>query len=216
TILELHSRLTVANSKLSRYAVSHRSLQSFTDENLNFYIIYLCWHGAHTQFHRLKWLVDIALIINNNNINWPGLITLAQELKQQRALLVALNLCQRMYGCEVPVSLSTGFFQDAMVHFFVKRSLHRLELTALTGHSFVDQLKTLPDVFVSDSVWEGLQAFRTKFRINAFDIQFLPMLPARFCWLYTFAKPIALFRRHVLVGVNRNTKRRKESSSPAK
>jgi len=92
-------------------------------------LLYLCAHGAHTGWFRLKWLCDIAeLTGNDDSIDMSQLIVRAHDLGVTRMLSQGLLLTHQMLDMPLPVALSTGMRQDRIVH-----SLLHLANRALLG-----------------------------------------------------------------------------------
>jgi hypothetical protein len=90
-------------------------------------VLYLCAHGAHTGWFRLKWLCDIpALTGDNSGIDMSQLIARAHDLGVTRMLVQGLLLAHHMLDIPLPAALSTGMRQDRTV-----QSLVRLATQAL-------------------------------------------------------------------------------------
>ena len=68
----------------------------------NRHFLYLCTHAAGHQWQRLQWLVDIAIFYQKIPLDWPVLITLAQEYRATRPLLEACYLLLREYQLRCP------------------------------------------------------------------------------------------------------------------
>lgn len=87
-----------------------RKLQTLNDQQL---FSYLCLHGAHHAWGRLKWLADVAAWLGQKS---PDEITKlyqgAQEVGAQRAAEQALLLCKTFFGFELPDVLSNSIGRD--------------------------------------------------------------------------------------------------------
>jgi len=83
-------------------------------------LLYLCAHGAHTGWFRLKWLCDIAeLTGDDGGIDMPGLIARADDLGVTRMLVQGLLLAHQMLDTPLSEALSAGMDQDRTVQSLV-------------------------------------------------------------------------------------------------
>jgi hypothetical protein len=90
-------------------------------------LLYLCAHGAHTGWFRLKWLCDIAeLTGKDSGVDMAQLIARARDLGVIRMLVQGLLLTNQMLDIPLPAALSTELRQDQTVG-----SLSRLATRAL-------------------------------------------------------------------------------------
>ena len=79
-------------------------------------LLYLCAHGAHTGWFRLKWLCDIAeLIGGDSGIDTTQLIAHAKDLGVTRMLVQGLVLTHQMLDVPLPAALSAEMGQDRIV-----------------------------------------------------------------------------------------------------
>lgn len=90
-------------------------------------VLYLCAHGAHTGWFRLKWLCDIPELTGvTSGIDMSQLIRRAHDLGVARMLSQGLLLAHHMLDMPLPAALSAGMRQDRTV-----RSLVHLATQAL-------------------------------------------------------------------------------------
>lgn len=66
--------------------------------------IYLCAHGAWSGWFRLKWLVDIGVLVTDHGIDTEEVLSLARSYGLERVVLQALALCQQVLGLEVAIT----------------------------------------------------------------------------------------------------------------
>lgn len=127
--LELHWRLT-QNAYLFPVAIeeiTHRGesvriggghLAGMASEDL---LLYLCAHGAHTGWFRLKWLCDIQeLLGNDSRINMSTLLARAQHLGLSRMLTQGFLLVSRIFDAPLPHGTPAMAKQDRIVKTLVK------------------------------------------------------------------------------------------------
>jgi hypothetical protein len=90
-------------------------------------LLYLCAHGAHTGWFRLKWLCDIPeLAGDDGGIEMSQLMARAHDLGVTRMLAQALLLAHLMLDAPLPAALPSGMREDRTV-----QSLVRLATQAL-------------------------------------------------------------------------------------
>ena len=83
-------------------------------------LLYLCGHGAHTGWFRLKWLCDIAeLTKEDRDLDMPQVIARAQDLGVTRMLVQGLLLADQMLDTPLPAALPAGMSQDRTVQSLV-------------------------------------------------------------------------------------------------
>jgi hypothetical protein len=79
-------------------------------------LLYLCAHGAHTGWFRLKWLCDIAeLTGNDSGVDMSQLIARAHDLGVIRMLAQGLLLTNRMLDMPLPAALSNEMRRNRTV-----------------------------------------------------------------------------------------------------
>lgn len=79
-------------------------------------LLYLCAHGAHTGWFRLKWLCDVAeLIREDSGLDMTQLIARARDLGVTRMLFQGILLAHRMLDVPLPDSLSAGMLKDRTI-----------------------------------------------------------------------------------------------------
>lgn len=90
-------------------------------------LLYLCAHGAHTGWFRLKWLCDIAeLTGNDRGTDMPQLFARSKELGVTRMLVQGLLLAHQMLDTPYPASLSTKMRQDRTVQSLVHLAIQAM------------------------------------------------------------------------------------------
>lgn len=107
--IELHWRLVdharllpglSANAPLRDIDIGGTALPTFEDEDL---FAYLCVHGAHHGWARLKWLVDVAaLLAQRREAEIEALYEACAQRGAERCAGQALLLCERLLGLQLP------------------------------------------------------------------------------------------------------------------
>ena len=75
------------------------SLRTLAPDNL---FAYLCVHGAHHSWSRLKWLADLNALIATSQPDIEHLFRHAQKIGAGICAGQALLLCQRLFGLKLP------------------------------------------------------------------------------------------------------------------
>jgi hypothetical protein len=90
-------------------------------------LLYLCAHGAHTGWFRLKWLCDIAELTGVDHVNdTPLVFSRAEELGVTRMLAQGLILSHQLLDTPLPASLSTEIHPDRTVQSMVSQAIQAL------------------------------------------------------------------------------------------
>jgi hypothetical protein len=110
----------------------HRELVEFGSESVaaiprRELLLYLCAHGAHTGWFRLKWLCDVAeLTGDEDRIDMSQAMARAQELGVERVLAQGLLLAHRMLEVPLPGALPADMHQDRTVRSLVHQATEAL------------------------------------------------------------------------------------------
>jgi len=102
-------------------------------------LLVLCLHGSKHEWTQLRWVCDIAALIESNPVlNWE--VTHARAVAQgyARVLALGLSLCQRAFGLSLPVAVQRFVAQDNAAGKLADEVCGRL----------LDINNTTPDVFV--------------------------------------------------------------------
>ncbi len=208
-IVELHHRLTNNPHAVMALSVADASrevtlagavFQTLGEEDL---FAYLCTHGTHTRWFRLKWLADIhAMLSGRSPEDIARLYEAARFRGAERAAGLAIQLCRRIWGLSLPADLAARLDSDPRV-----RWLERRCLAALCGPEFDDQRFSV--------IWTQLYLWRLKgtvaYRLRQLRLAFVdwPLmrrmpLPRAFHFLYLFLRPGSwLWRRLTFVAPTR-------------
>ncbi|MFA5383166.1 MAG: nucleotidyltransferase family protein [Eubacteriales bacterium] len=117
-LLEIHWKLSKCGNILpfplegnvKKIVVAGNLLPVLTDEE---WLLYLVLHGAGHKWHRLNWLVDIKMFIQQKNIDWLSLDCLAKEFGVQSFLRQALILVNQVFGIVIPSGIELSHDRTA-------------------------------------------------------------------------------------------------------
>lgn len=197
TLIELHLRLSAFRIELTDFYLNNLFTTDARDDARAAELIYLCWHGCHTLFHRLKWLVDIALYLEQNYADdAEELINLACELKAMRILTVCWTLANLLFETKVPERIRAFYQHDLAARIVVARCLKQLNQprTIQSLRFKVDRFCCEPLLY-QDSA-EKWGALTYKLKPTVVDLESFEGIPARLTFLYYLARPfLFLYRR---------------------
>lgn len=154
--------------------------------------LYLLQHGARHAWFRLFWLVDIALLLERDNLDWAALLARARAGGSERALRQGVALAVELLGARLPPALAAAPAAPALLA-EARRQIVRTPRPNETVREWARQLgyrlRLAP----------GIAA---KWRVLAPHV-FTPInwqvwrLPDRWFWLYYPATPFLWLWRYV-------------------
>ena len=105
TQIELHQRLFLAEPDgfTSHFLQSLKTGQEAGIRN-NFYVLYLIMHGAISSWPRLKWAIDILLLLQKTDGQAADVFHLAQQFHCSSALVGSLNMIAEIFPGTMPVA----------------------------------------------------------------------------------------------------------------
>ncbi|MDD2800225.1 MAG: nucleotidyltransferase family protein [Methylococcales bacterium] len=195
--LELHVRPCQYSTALSKNYTRQLFNSSSLEDKSNYEIIYLCWHGTQTFYHRLKWLLDIVLYIEylkaNDQLNIDSLVLLANELNSMRSLTVSWILANTLYETPVPAPILNFYHRDKVTRILVNKSLNFLNLSEK-----INTKRFRFDVyFYARLIPQGWADKRLLlmgiFTPNVDDIKLLSALPDKLFILHYIMRPLVFF-----------------------
>lgn len=157
-------------------------------------LLFLCDHGAHHRWFRLKWLSDVAMLFAARGADGDAaLLRLAAGLDLERPLAQAALLVAQLYGVPVSPGLRAYIAGDAAIE-----PLARDAVDAIAGSE--------ADGLMRVSIWRKV-CFQSRLRkrlpwsemllrtiISPYDFALLP-LPDRCFWAYALLRaPLFLLR----------------------
>jgi hypothetical protein len=119
------------------------------------FLILLCVHGVKDVWFQLKWLCDVAEIINNETtIDWNRLTGYAVRLRARRKFLVGALLAKRLLDSRVPEEIANDALRDPKVVGCADRIAGRL---FGADRSFRNSERAALYFQTDDTVWEQLK-----------------------------------------------------------
>jgi len=175
-------------NRLKPVPIAGHEILTFLPEDL---LLILCGHGSKHRWEQLKWILDIAALLNmHKDMNWDRVIKQSRQLRCERILLLGLFLVKDLLGAYLPVDVSKKLGRDPAIkwlatkvrdHLFceVKSSLELFET-----HLFYIKMREK----MGDKIRYFLHRYFTP---NIEDWKFL-RLPNSLFPLYFLIRPIRL------------------------
>lgn len=214
-IVELHIRLSEYSSLFSD-VITAELLSGSDRANVDQYaFIYYCWHGAHTMFHRLKWLADLAQfcrVCQWEEEEWVSAIQFANKLGVARCLTLSCALLSYVYNEQFPKNIEENMKRSFLVKvmlFVCKNNLNeRNYFNRASSKIYIHILEMLLFSRTSDKI----EVLRHNFRPTLVDLCVLPAIPRRLSFLYLLLRPFRFFYSQIFLSA-KDVQRRIYASS---
>ena len=104
-----------------------QNIPSFKIEDL---FIILCIHGSKEKRRRLKWIIDIATLLEKYpELNWDYILKQTKNWGCRRMVLVALSVAQRILNASLPVDIENMLKNEKFVDYLAKTVEENIENT---------------------------------------------------------------------------------------
>lgn len=202
--LELHWQIGYIGMSLPHSAGSFAAtievagcqLPVFTDEE---WFLYLVMHGAFHAWFRLRWLCDIAVFLQDDQLDWANVMVLAELHGLQHVLKQAVYLAHQLLEAPMPLLMSplipgsskSWTLVELAVPFFCDTTYEPSTITWAQGLYYRDKKYQV----TLRSGWKNkLQFVLTYFAATESDVLRFP-LPDSLYWLYYFIRPFTWLER---------------------
>jgi hypothetical protein len=125
-VLELHWRVGPLYFNAFQPAYLHKRLTSLRIEGCDVPVLsaedllpILCVHGAKHFWGSLKWLCDIARLVELPGLDWDSVIVRSEEMRVMRTLLLGIELSRGLLSATVPPEVAKRIGQDDCVRALV-------------------------------------------------------------------------------------------------
>lgn len=197
-IIEIHLRLSNNPiEQLEAYQKNLFSRKEIFQENLSLdEFFYLCWHGSHSLFHRLKWLVDLKLYSEQ----------LEQKIEDSdyfsnnnaRVIVSGLSLLSILYDTPLSEKAKTFYNTDLICRNMVKTCLQGLDNPKYTNSYLFNIKSHFFEITALKNVNYNITMLAKKFIPSEIDILTLKHLSTRWLFLYYPLRPFLAFKRKFL------------------
>lgn len=201
--IELHYRICEYPCKLSDAILQKLMLDQRNQDKEKYEFIYYCWHGSHTMYHRLKWLVDVAQfckIHKWSTEDWRNTLTIAQMLGVERCVLVTLALLEKLYDWPAPGFLRKHLKFTLSTYIAYRLSIHFLSNPRFSESTIGKFFAHTTEIFLFSDIREKLRIFIHKFKPSILDISMLPNFPKPLYFLYPTCRIARFFFCQAFLG----------------
>ncbi len=199
-LLELHVRLCAHDSVLSK-GLTDRLIRGEENNDVD-ELIYLSWHGAHSLFHRIKWVLDIALYIDKyflgSDVSLDELLAAADKHDEVRSLILAMVLAHVLYGAYLPKRVESSFQSDKILSRLLKNTINNMEIAEDSS-----SLKRVFEVLLCEAMLPARTS--TKYSVakrvwtpNQLDREFFRYIPDGFYWVLVLLRPFRLVYKRTI------------------
>jgi hypothetical protein len=116
--------------------------------NPELHLIVVCAHGTRSFWRRLQWIADAARLMSNEHLSWSSVMSMADEMKATRMVVLAAVLSNRLLAVPMPdlpefknVDVAVERLADVVIRDLSGLSLYG-NSTVLTRWKFFFQLQT--------------------------------------------------------------------------
>lgn len=155
--------------------------------------VYLFVHGAGHGWFRLFWLVDVALLLMRDDVNWHSVMQLARTRQVETCLWQGGQLVERLLGLPLPAALRVPAGQQARVHRLTQEALRRMQAAEPRG-GLAELLRETRYQLRLRQSWPGRAAVLRPRLMSPSNWKML-RLPDRWFALYYLAAPCLWLRR---------------------
>ncbi len=152
----------------------------------------MCIHCAKHNWNRLLWIIDLAEVIENKDINWLRVNEIAEELGVKRIVSINLILIRDLRGSQIPDEIELNSDKKAMdIALQIKKRLFDRDKSSwnLIEKFFLDLKKR-------DSFQIGIKDCVYGLSKPSYDDYQDLKLPESSFRLYLFIRPFLLLRKY--------------------
>jgi hypothetical protein len=184
-------------SLISWEGLERRNLQgkSILDLSPEVLLLAICVHNTKHMWERLGWICDVAALVDSQpRLDWGKVLGLAQEVGNERMLLLGLFLAKDLFETSLPENICERWRADLTVKFLADRVKERLFQEA-GCHTL---LKSIPFHILAKERWRDKLRYclRMPFTPNARDWEHF-RFPNSLSMLYYLMRPFRLMGEYV-------------------
>lgn len=181
------------NSRAIQMEIGGQKLRSFCVEDL---LVMLSVHGAKHFWERLAWIVDIAQLIDVQEVDWTLLSEIAARMESTRLLLLGLYLAREMAGASLPQNVLDRARGDSQVQWLAGKIFEHY--AGISNPSIGVWRRAIFRIRSCDGYWRGMRQFiRLSMSPTESDRETL-RLPGFLSLLYAFVRPLRLMGKYGL------------------
>ncbi len=156
--------------------------------------LYLFTHGAGHGWFRLFWLVDVALLLQRADVDWPRLLALARKHEVESAVWQGGRLAEVLLGVPLPEALRVPARREARVRWLASKALRALLRSDADRAGVAELFRQTHYQWHLSSGWVAKAGVVRPRLLSPTNWKTLP-LPDRWFALYYAAGPLLWARR---------------------
>jgi len=197
-LIELHLELSIPIiAEMSNYQKELQYRDKLFQTKLSIdELFYLCWHGSHTLFHRLKWLVDIKLYSEQLENNIDDSIYFSDN--SCRIIVCSLYLLATIYQTPLSNKATAFYKKDWLCRMMLKSCLQGLDNPAYVNSGSFAIKRHLFEILALKSAKYKLAMLLCKLRPTILDYSSANFLSPRWLFLIYPLRPFLAFKRKYL------------------
>ena len=197
-LIELHLELSIPI--IAEMSIYQNELQCrdklFQTKLSSDELFYLCWHGSHTLFHRLKWLVDIKLYIEKLENDIDDINFFSSD--RSRIIVCSLYLLATIYQTPLSNKATAFYKKDWLCRMMLKSCLQGLDNPAYVNSGTFAIKRHFFEIFVFKSSRYKLTMLLCKLHPTILDYSSVNYLSPRWLFLIYPLRPFLAFKRKFL------------------
>lgn len=195
-VLELHLRVANIPTKLSiafeeQLFTIHQNRVLYQPEAF----LYLCWHGMNMFYHRIKWLCDLAIMIDTMDMDWDNMYATARRLDCLRELTISLVLAHLLFDTALPSQAARYYAEDRVCRWLLIFTINNINSNTL---SYTGYTRCILNLLLLPTSWSTkLKGVVFLYKPNYEDYRLLPFFPKALSAAYYLVRPATLLWRRV-------------------
>lgn len=197
-LIELHLELSIpiiAEMSIYQKELQYRD-KLFQTTLSSDELFYLCWHGSHSLFHRLKWLIDLKLYCEklekkiDDSSYFSG--------NSRRNVVCSLYLLAKLYKTPLSEKVISFYKKDWLCRMMIKTCLQGMENPAYVNSGSFAIKRHIFEIFAFKSNTYKFSMLLCKLHPTILDYRSVNYLSPRWLFLIYPLRPFLAFKRKFL------------------
>jgi hypothetical protein len=153
-------------------------------------LLVLTYHGTKHHWERLKWVCDVAWLVDQREFDWDDLRSRARRYRTERRLLLGLALASKLFRVSLPSAVAERIDSDPHVSILAEQTLTRVFGHTEPSISYFERKRYVGRSH--DSATGVVETVgRSVLEPKMHEYRLLP-LPGRYHALYYLLRPVRL------------------------
>ena len=198
-LIEMHLRLTGQPLSYTDNYLTALFNDNWTEQLKSLECLYLCWHSADGLFHRIKWLVDVAILFQSmSSSEQEATIALAMDHNAMRMLSVPLVLTNKLFGTELPTQIVDFHGSDRASHHIVNATLSIYNDHERHASFKANVTRVIMQTLMYTNTKDKITFLKHKFTATIKDYVTFPRIPKQLYFLYYALRPVRILTTRLL------------------